>query len=294
MNKKTLLTFGALAGVYLLAKKSGTLKGMGCGDGPGCHPGGDCCDKCRGMKGLGEIDPASPEYAQWYYNEYLPYIQAQGSQTYQYGGYGMSPQQCQQRGGIWDSFAGQCSNPNPTAGMVNPYYTQPGYYNPSYGQTPQMCAQQGGFWDSFSNQCQGVNAGSPGYVPPYVNPNPYPSQLPFTPVQIAPIQQTVDQLLSQGLASGMIIAVKQGKQICKPNQSQYCNVTFSDGAKRKMNYKVAANYVKKLLGATPVQMMRPGGTQPGYVQPWQQGGNPIAVTTLPGGYDDGSDLSWAM
>ncbi len=272
--KKNHLVVAALAGaVYLFAKKSGALSGMGCGDGPGCHPGGDCCDKCKshgGVHGMDDIDPASPEYSDWYYNQYLPYLQ-QGN-AYQSGGYGQTV----------NPYTQQYFQPNP--------YAQPGAYG--YGGGPAQCQQQGRYWDSFSNQCIGS-------VP--VSQGPAPIQQPYqVPQYTAP--QTVDSILQQGLSAGVIIAIKQtNKLACKG--SQYCNTIFADGTtgKRKMNYKAAANFVRKIMGTmTPVSSV---GTNPypySITNPLPAAGGPVyaqggggSVQLLPTGYD-GGETAWVM
>ncbi len=146
--------------------------------------------KKKGVSGIGDlgVDTSSPEYAQWYYNVYLPSIQRQGAayqpgwnyqsgqqfNPYQYQqqvnnpyGYLMpqyqtgqqysvqAQEQCLISGGRWqDTGRGfVCSSGGVTPYIGTQYNANPYQYNPYIQTSPQACSQQGMFFDSFTGQC---------------------------------------------------------------------------------------------------------------------------------------------
>ncbi len=183
-----------------------------------------------------------------------------------------------------EAAAGQAQNP------VNPY-------SPFPQGSAQQCAQQGGYWDSYVGRCVG------GAM---VSPNPY-------QYQQQPVALTVDQLILQGLSSGLISIAKQSRVVCRSNQSQYCNTTFADSTgRRKMSYKAAAAYVKRFSASRqpyqPVQyqpaynpfqyqptQFQPTQYQPAQINPVQldQTMNlPYATAGMPN--VETEDISWAI
>ncbi len=159
----------------------------------------------------------------------------------------VSPQQCAQQGGFWDSFSNQCSSAQ-TQGQTP--------YSPFSQNSMQQCAQQGGYWDSYVGRC--IGGGQVSQQPAVYSPYQYQQ----------PVALSVDDLLSQGLSSGLISVAKQSRVVCKANQSQFCNTTFVDSAgKRKMNYKAAAAYVKRFSASR--QPYQPAQYQPAQYNPFQ-------------------------
>ena len=205
----------------------------------------------------------------------------------------ISPQQCAQQGGLWDSFSNQCSSPQAQS---------PAPYSPFPQSSIQQCTQQGGYWDGFVGRCVGG-----GQVSPYA--------------AYQPAVLSVDDLLSQGLSSGLIAVSKQSRVVCRSNQSRFCNTTFVDGAtgRRKMSYKVAAAYVKRMSAQQQYQpaqynpfqnnpyqtqpyspyQTQPYQTQPYQVQPYQVQpidqstmNLPFATAGMPS--SETEDISWAI
>ena len=63
----------------------------------------------------------------------------------------MTPQQCVNQGGLWNSFDNSCTASNYGSGY--------GYGGYGYGESPQQCVGQGGLWDSFSGMCSSASQG---------------------------------------------------------------------------------------------------------------------------------------